>query len=1058
MSNKRFLAVSVTSALVVSAIAPAMSFAEEIEFADFKKGDAHYEAVNVLAQQNIITGYVDDNTFRPNQPLTRGQGTKLFFRALQLQEPDNVDELITRYQDVKPGSEFAPYVAAMINASLLDVGDGFFQAGKPLTREEMATWLVRAFELESKEDIPVLLTDLDTISPIHVENVKILYQNGITTGKSDGSFAPTEPVKRGQFATFFYRSLYQIDFVERIDDIVVNVGDELQLPEKANVVLTTGKKVALGIEWDEPTIDTTKQGIYERIGTIIGSDKTITVTITVKEIPLEITNVEASNLRQIFVTFNHNRGVSTILENLSVYQLEDAETNKELTITDAQKLDNQVVLTLGETFSGSANLLINKEVTGDEFLYNIAFRDTTPPEISDVNAISKKQIKVTFSEPMNFGVNNGEKVTNRDFTRAFELDDENYSIKSITSYDYGKSIIIALYSELDEDVYTLNVSDTIRDFFGFKIDESEKDFTVEYDENPPQVTEMKNIFPNKVTVIFNKAIELADKQNILDYFHHTDRSIDAKKVEVINNNEVTITFDQEDSIEDSAAQIIIDNGALTDLWGNINETLIQEVSIRNDGTKPLIQTVTMIEEKETASSYVQLKVLLSEPVLSEDITNTDNYSLKTNDGKVVTIKKVDQYDSGEEVILTVDKRYGEFDNRTYTVVINQLSDLYENKNEDAAFTFNAGSMELLKNFTGTAIANEDKNEVVFVLEFDQEMETGNDPFSITDLRKYELSVNGTRTILNSLDQENDVNVDINIYNNGKKAELLLQKGDDSSESINSYFTNLANAINEENLENIQLVLGQVADVNGNVTESFFNIVQLVAKESFGVTAVDATDTDTIKLLLEDSIEIFDGSDFIVFADENNDEEFQASEQLDVNFDLQTEDGKSAVTITFDDENNTLNSDATFTGEDVYILLDERVDTVNRFGQKLEFSQLKVIDKITPELITESGEEKVYVHSLEGDSEKAVISLEFSEKIDEDTVTRLTFSVGDGRYEVTSTSVKDRTLYLVVNLNGDKVIDLEGEYIQQIAPISDLNNNLLENIEVQINDVKPSVDL
>lgn len=78
-----------------------------------------------------------------------------------------------------------------------------------LSREQMASVIVRAFKFKDDSYKNGLsgVTDLNSISASHKKNVEIFYELGITSGKADGSFAPKESVKRGQFATFLDRAL-----------------------------------------------------------------------------------------------------------------------------------------------------------------------------------------------------------------------------------------------------------------------------------------------------------------------------------------------------------------------------------------------------------------------------------------------------------------------------------------------------------------------------------------------------------------------------------------------------------------------------------------------------------------------------------------------------------------------------------------------------------------------------------------------------------------------------------------------------------------------------------
>ncbi|MCY8230411.1 S-layer homology domain-containing protein [Priestia endophytica] len=154
-----------------------------------------------LAEKGIVKG--SNGKFNPSQQLTRVQAAIMLQRALDLPVPQDLNS----FKDVDKDAEYAEAVAALKQAGIFNgYGDGTFGVNDKLSREQMASVLVKAFDLK-KNNKEVNLSDLDSVSPSHKENVKILYQNGITTGKEDGTYAPFEKIKRDQFSVFMHRVL-----------------------------------------------------------------------------------------------------------------------------------------------------------------------------------------------------------------------------------------------------------------------------------------------------------------------------------------------------------------------------------------------------------------------------------------------------------------------------------------------------------------------------------------------------------------------------------------------------------------------------------------------------------------------------------------------------------------------------------------------------------------------------------------------------------------------------------------------------------------------------------
>ena len=69
----------------------------------------------------------------------------------------------------------------------------------------MAKMVANAFELESNPSSPFIFTDVSK-GKWYFDFTKALYDNGVTVGETDTTFAPDEDVLRGQLAAFIYRT------------------------------------------------------------------------------------------------------------------------------------------------------------------------------------------------------------------------------------------------------------------------------------------------------------------------------------------------------------------------------------------------------------------------------------------------------------------------------------------------------------------------------------------------------------------------------------------------------------------------------------------------------------------------------------------------------------------------------------------------------------------------------------------------------------------------------------------------------------------------------------
>lgn len=174
-----------------------------VTFTDVAKGSFGQEEIYKLVEAEIILGY-RDGTFKPGQKVIRGQAAIFIMRALNLDVPKTV----VPFKDVPKSSAYFEAAQATKAAGIFEGNSSgtVFGGGDLLTREQMASILVRAFNLKGTNE-DVTLTDLDKVSKVHQKDVEILFQNGITVGTKTGAYNPKSPVSRAEFVVFLHRAL-----------------------------------------------------------------------------------------------------------------------------------------------------------------------------------------------------------------------------------------------------------------------------------------------------------------------------------------------------------------------------------------------------------------------------------------------------------------------------------------------------------------------------------------------------------------------------------------------------------------------------------------------------------------------------------------------------------------------------------------------------------------------------------------------------------------------------------------------------------------------------------
>ena len=168
-------------------------------FSDVPSSKYFAEAVYDLAERNIIGGY-PDGTFKPGNSITRGQAAAIIVKLIEL---DTANVKNPKFTDVTTANGYYKAIAALAEQGIISgYGDGRYGPNDPIKRGQMASILVKAFDLPRYDfngnDIP--FKDVDPYSNSHGANIATIYKLGITTGTSPDKFSPNAFITRGQAA------------------------------------------------------------------------------------------------------------------------------------------------------------------------------------------------------------------------------------------------------------------------------------------------------------------------------------------------------------------------------------------------------------------------------------------------------------------------------------------------------------------------------------------------------------------------------------------------------------------------------------------------------------------------------------------------------------------------------------------------------------------------------------------------------------------------------------------------------------------------------------------
>lgn len=162
----------------------------------------HEPNIEAIGALSITVGCVVEGTaYCPEREVTRAQMATFLARALHL------DPLPSIFDDVDPSSSHAGNIAAIHERGVTlgcDNTGNRYCPNDPVTREQMASFLVRAFELAPRSTGP-----FGDISGTHLANINAIAAAEITLGCNAAGtlFCPSRRVTRAQMASFISRGL-----------------------------------------------------------------------------------------------------------------------------------------------------------------------------------------------------------------------------------------------------------------------------------------------------------------------------------------------------------------------------------------------------------------------------------------------------------------------------------------------------------------------------------------------------------------------------------------------------------------------------------------------------------------------------------------------------------------------------------------------------------------------------------------------------------------------------------------------------------------------------------
>lgn len=905
------------------------------------------EEIEALVEAGVIGGYAD-GTFKPANSITRAEFAKILALVLDLEEDAAAASVFTDVPAWAKG-----YVGALVNAELTQgVNATTYGSNQNISREQLATFFVRAWGLEEaaeEVDLTPKFNDADKIAPYAKANVALAGEIEFIKGLPNGNFDPKGNAQRQAVARLAY------EFYANSEEYLAAAED----------VINAAK----------PT--------------------------------LEVTDVKATNLKEVYVDFNQAVAEGTVVD--ANFTVKDKDDKTVGTVATLNEDGTSVTLTVygdGLANQGKYKLTVDKvKSTSDIAIEKVekeftAF-DATLPEVKDVVVTGPRSFDIVFSEPI--------KDPSKEATQPkVEVKNENVTIGVNQSFNgYGSATIsVDLFSDMvDGKSYDVTISNFV-DYAGYKNVINTTELAYAKDETAPEATVVK-AEQEYVVVKFNKPVSGLSAEHFYHSFSawkavgiYKDANMKDEDAITVSDkvSTVYVSFhkaDNKDSRplpEGKVTFVVADkvgSNEIKDNWGNKFVAANYELNIVADKVTPEV-TELKVQSEES------LRVTFNKNVKFEngnvEVLNTDGSKI---DGVYVTVSKVSN--SSKQYDINFGKNLS---GKTVLVKITNVEDLTLAGNKLSSYTETITVTDKTAPEVSEIRVGDASDKAIYVFFTESVNSTGIDKGNYrfveeTDTGSKLVAFTGTPSF----------------YTDNKIVKLALTDAQWNDFAAQK-FTGLQ-VVNVEDLAGNKLV--------GQTTIKFGNIGDYAPT----VKSVYATAKDKLEITFDQFMPVVHINAFTVKG------ESPAAIHTTTN-----SKGHTVVTLTV---RSKFATDLSGTNDKVYTVADDSKLLANAFNKAVTNSaSLPVVeDGIAPELAK--------IGTTNVDDVKAVdntVVLTFTEAIAANSVSVSTFSVS-GR-TVESVSVSGETVTLTLNAAAPV-----GASVTQNSAVRDLHGNSKSGINTRV---------
>ncbi|TXK83828.1 S-layer homology domain-containing protein [Paenibacillus sp. N3.4] len=154
------------------------------------------EAILAAVKQGFVEGY-PDQTFRPNNNVSRSEFVAMLIRALKIQPTGGSSLPFTDADQIPDWSK--PFVSEAVKLGIVSgYEDNSFRSADPISRAELAVMIVKAFGLQVDWSAKASFADANDIPSWAVPHVAAAADAGFIQGRGNNLFAPNDKATRAE--------------------------------------------------------------------------------------------------------------------------------------------------------------------------------------------------------------------------------------------------------------------------------------------------------------------------------------------------------------------------------------------------------------------------------------------------------------------------------------------------------------------------------------------------------------------------------------------------------------------------------------------------------------------------------------------------------------------------------------------------------------------------------------------------------------------------------------------------------------------------------------------